>query len=140
MDKKDKKDCAQRVTDLIWTMRKNLRKLRELKDADPSLRSGYSTSPGSVLNAYREGDIGFDDAVGLLSPAAEVAVDTLPPGAYGFQDFQLEAWFRHEPPRFLGGFRPVVAKCGIYDGYVECDTPAALAYVHGWLEGRRSKC
>lgn len=40
--------------------------VRAYKDANPDSRCGYYLGYGSLLNAYREGDISFDDAVDLM--------------------------------------------------------------------------
>lgn len=37
--------------------------LRRIKEQNPGLRLGYSTAPGSILNAYREGDISFEACI-----------------------------------------------------------------------------
>lgn len=40
--------------------------VRKLKADNPGLRLGNWSTPGSILNAYREGDLGFLDAVAAL--------------------------------------------------------------------------
>jgi hypothetical protein len=45
-----------------------LREIRQYKDAHPESKDGYNPrSVGSLLNAYREADIDFEDCVQLLS-------------------------------------------------------------------------
>ncbi len=53
-------DCIQTIMDTIKT-------LRALKERHPELKcTFYHHSHGSLLNAYREGDISFDECVRLL--------------------------------------------------------------------------
>jgi len=40
--------------------------IRELQAKPAKYMMGYQISPGGILNAYREGDITFDDACKLL--------------------------------------------------------------------------
>jgi hypothetical protein len=47
-----------------------LNALRKRLDEKPrELRAGYAFHPGGILNAYREGDLGFDEACGILVSA-----------------------------------------------------------------------
>ncbi len=43
-----------------------LSEVRDQKTANPSTIIGHWRAPGSIINAYREGDISFEDAVALL--------------------------------------------------------------------------
>lgn len=36
---------------------------KELQQKPPSEKKGYSLHPGGILNAYREGDLSFDEAI-----------------------------------------------------------------------------
>ena len=47
-----------------------LNMLRKRLDEKPrELRMGYPLQPGGILNAYREGDLSFDEACGILGSA-----------------------------------------------------------------------
>lgn len=39
-----------------------IQELRQFKRANPSIRGAYSLNFGSILNAYREGDLTFEEA------------------------------------------------------------------------------
>lgn len=55
---------ADNMDSLIGCLNLLHTKIREAKEKDTSLANGYYPSiSGSVLNAYREGDISFEDAV-----------------------------------------------------------------------------
>ncbi len=44
----------------------NIIEIREIKNLHPKLKLGYKVSPGGILNAYREGDLTFNEAVAEL--------------------------------------------------------------------------
>ena len=52
----------------LWDSRVQLaNEIRELLDKKPNkFKKKFSSHPGSILNAYREGDLTFDDAVKML--------------------------------------------------------------------------
>jgi len=56
-------EVANEVRDLIITINKSRVRLLKLKQANPSLRVGYRICAGGILNAYREGDLNFMEAV-----------------------------------------------------------------------------
>lgn len=59
----------------------SVRKVCELKAKFPEHRLGYyPDSPGSLLNAYREGDLDFDTAVALLFDTDKLSDATQNPG------------------------------------------------------------
>lgn len=48
----------------------HLNALRKKLDAKPQeMKRGYIAHPGSILNAYREGDLSFDEACSILGSA-----------------------------------------------------------------------
>jgi hypothetical protein len=52
--------------------RQDLNKLhRELQNKPEEAKMGYQLSVGGILNAYREGDISFEDAYNLLEVKKE---------------------------------------------------------------------
>lgn len=57
---------TQKITDLLHIKTKLLNDafedLRNFKELNPNLKSGYKYECGSILNAYREGDISFSVA------------------------------------------------------------------------------
>lgn len=67
-------------------------RLRQIKQENPSLRVGFYNQFGSLLNAYREGDVGFDECVermekiARLNVSAEVAKLECP---------TVVAWYAH---------------------------------------------
>ena len=63
------KTKEQKVDKLNKKIYKALTKLRQLKQDNPDLRIEVNNNVGSILNAYREGDIDFDEAVKILSNA-----------------------------------------------------------------------
>lgn len=42
------------------------KRIQSDKAANPETKLGYWLTVGSILNAYREGDLGFDEACALL--------------------------------------------------------------------------
>ena len=65
----------EKAQQLIDTVTKSILELRLLKTSDTSLRTGYCLSVASLMNAYREGDIGFADAVEEISKLSQPAID-----------------------------------------------------------------
>jgi hypothetical protein len=61
--------------DRLYSLLDSLKNVRDsiskLKEENPELVCGYSMSIGGVLNAYRECDITFDKARGVLEKIAE---------------------------------------------------------------------
>lgn len=52
------------------------REIRAYKEAHPETACGYySASYGSLLNAYREGDVGFDECIELLRKVPETETE-----------------------------------------------------------------
>lgn len=51
----------------IETINKLVKKVSEYKESHPDARLGYYLTYPSLLNAYREGDIGFDECVSALA-------------------------------------------------------------------------
>lgn len=52
----------------IETINRLIAEVRAEKAADPSKRCGYRPrDPGSLLNAYREGNISFDECVAAIN-------------------------------------------------------------------------
>jgi hypothetical protein len=59
----------------IDTINRLILEVRAFKVAHPEHKTGFQPgSPGSLLNAYREGDIGFDECVELLGNVAGHAI------------------------------------------------------------------
>lgn len=56
-------DLTQELTNAMSAAHKAL---REHKTAHPEEKLGFWNSPGSILNAYREGDLSFNEAVEQL--------------------------------------------------------------------------
>jgi hypothetical protein len=54
------------ITEKIDRLNALLKEIQAYKAANPSERLGYYLGYGSLLNAYREGDVGFDECVELL--------------------------------------------------------------------------
>lgn len=61
-----------------------IEELREIKAANPSLKKSFTYCPGGILNAYRDGDVAFDEAVAHLkeciapsNEARRVAIEAL---------------------------------------------------------------
>jgi hypothetical protein len=54
-----------------------MEQVRQYKDEHPESITPHWNHPGSILNAYREGDLAFDQAVAALTPpqAEEAALD-----------------------------------------------------------------
>lgn len=57
----------QRKIDAIHVL---IEEVRAHKQMHPEDRVAHTTHPGSILNAYREGDLTFDEAVAELQRAA----------------------------------------------------------------------
>ena len=57
---------AQRVNQLVVTVTNSITELRQIKRDNPELALGYTCSHGGILNAYREGDLTFNEAVAEL--------------------------------------------------------------------------
>src|SRR6266700_3755267 len=56
----------------VDSLNKALLAIREYKKKNPkSAIPFYRTIPGSILNAYREGDIGFDECLDLIRAVNE---------------------------------------------------------------------
>jgi len=53
------------MSDYYQDIRNELNRLHKILSDSPK-KYGYTKSVGGILNAYREGDISFDDAVRLL--------------------------------------------------------------------------
>lgn len=62
----DEVDALALAIDLL------MERLRALKAAHPELRCGYYSEPGSILNAYREGDLTFEAAKDALNSLREM--------------------------------------------------------------------
>ena len=43
------------------------REISRIKEERPDLRTAFSMAPGPVLNAYREGDVSYSEAVEILT-------------------------------------------------------------------------
>jgi hypothetical protein len=57
----------ERMHELNRQIMVGMEELRQMKKEDPSLKSGhYENSFGSILNAYREGCLDFDEAIEAL--------------------------------------------------------------------------
>ena len=70
-----KDQAIAEVGTLTESVAKGIKRLRELKAKFPSLKSGtYVGVPGSILNAYREGDMTWDEAVDALN---EIRLNTI---------------------------------------------------------------
>lgn len=54
-----------------------LNEIRDYKARTPSARCGYLVCYGGILNAYREGDLGFDEAVKELEKAGSSSSEAL---------------------------------------------------------------
>jgi len=54
---------AERINQLVVSVANSISELRQIKRNNPGLALGYSLSYGGILNAYREGDISFKEAV-----------------------------------------------------------------------------
>lgn len=60
---------------LIESVSVGIKRLREIKADHPDLKHGhYGGVPGSILNAYREGDMTFEEAVKELE---EIRLETV---------------------------------------------------------------
>lgn len=57
---------AKRVDALKDLIFKSIEELRTIKAAHPDFRVGVRNEPGSILNAYREGDVSFDQAKEMI--------------------------------------------------------------------------
>lgn len=58
--------------ELCESIAAQIARLRDAKREDPELRVGfYAGNQGSILNAYREGDVSFDEAVALIEALAK---------------------------------------------------------------------
>jgi hypothetical protein len=55
---------AKQLEDEIF---EKMTELRKLKNENPKLKRGYTWHAGGILNAYRECDISFEDAVEAMS-------------------------------------------------------------------------
>lgn len=60
---------SRRVGKLIETINASLFELRGIKKQKPQFCVEPKNEPGSILNAYREGDVSFDEAKILLERA-----------------------------------------------------------------------
>jgi len=64
-------DTEEIVRTLERRVNANLISVRKMKDANPGFRVEYRPDlPASVLNAYRNGDIAFEDALDKLAQAS----------------------------------------------------------------------
>lgn len=57
---------SRRVGELVETINAAMFELREIKKRKPQFRVAVRDEPGSILNAYREGDVTFDEAKEML--------------------------------------------------------------------------
>jgi len=55
---------AKQLEDEIF---EKMTELRKLKNDNPKLKNGFAFHPGGILNAYRECDISFEDAVKAIN-------------------------------------------------------------------------
>lgn len=57
-------ESKQKIADLSNSVMQGIKDLRDLKANNPDQGSGfYAGNAGSILNAYREGDLTFEEAV-----------------------------------------------------------------------------
>ncbi len=92
------------------------------KERDRSLRIGYSLCAGGILNAYREGDLTFDEAVDEIEKVGEqrrTASKSLSPAAMGDSELaeilQVESSLREQISRLeteLQRAKDELAGCG----------------------------
>lgn len=87
---------ARRMETVIATA---IADLRHFKEQHPALKVGhYEGNPGSILNAYREGDLTFDEAVKALTPAdgtwawALRVMADIPGKRVALPDWPAESW------------------------------------------------
>lgn len=67
-------DAKDRINMATRAVADTIRELRQLKAAFPEHASSfYAGNPGSILNAYREGDLTFDEAIAELNQVKPVA-------------------------------------------------------------------
>jgi hypothetical protein len=65
-------NIGQRIAELNDELNRVFKQIQEYKNQHPESRSGYYIdSYGSLLNAYREGDIGFDECIKRLEAIAK---------------------------------------------------------------------
>lgn len=57
------KDSLESKISLINSL---ISEVRKIKEDNPELKNGHYMSYGSLLNSYREGDVGFDECVELM--------------------------------------------------------------------------
>ena len=60
---------SRRVGELTDMINESLSELREIKKRKPQFKVSAKNEPGSILNAYREGDVSFEEAKTLLEQA-----------------------------------------------------------------------
>jgi len=65
----------RKVNELVVIVSNAISELRELKRNNPELKLGYVNSYGGVLNAYREGDLTFKEAISELENIAKNKID-----------------------------------------------------------------
>lgn len=67
MNESDQCRLDDEIDSLLLAIKVMTDRLRDLKSANPELRCGYYLEPGSILNAYREGDLSFEAAKEALN-------------------------------------------------------------------------
>jgi hypothetical protein len=59
---KEIKEIEEVIYELVEQINSNLQEVRKLKEEN-NLTLGYSLGYGGILNAYREGDLSFKEAI-----------------------------------------------------------------------------
>jgi hypothetical protein len=62
---------------------------RVLRNKPAALKIGHSMHPGSILNAYREGDLNFDESVTALSKWKSLS---LTPAQHAAEEMAMALW------------------------------------------------
>jgi len=57
--------------DMVTAINDSIRKVRDHKAEHPELKKAFCVNYGSILNAYREGDLTFAEAVNELSQVGD---------------------------------------------------------------------
>lgn len=66
------------IEDKIKLINTTIDEVRELKSQEPKYKLNYQMSYGGIINAYREGDISFDECVEELKTWSHASIDHIP--------------------------------------------------------------